>query len=211
MMGVLFLFVIFEILPLLFGAKSTIQKNFKDFLLYQVGRGTYAVLVGGIFVYIYFHYHLNIGFIDISNLPHISQAIIIYFFAELCIYFAHMSAHVYNTPIIAKAHRFHHTVKSDLEWVNAKKEHLVVIALFMFVFTSMCYIIFKSSGIAHLLVTSTYLFLNSFSHYHKPFSIPYLDYIFLFPKDHLRHHTERISGPYGVTLSLFDTLFNTRH
>jgi sterol desaturase/sphingolipid hydroxylase (fatty acid hydroxylase superfamily) len=210
LIGLFILFLLFEVVPLIWGAKNTIRKNLLDFLKYQVGRGIYAVCVGAFFVVCIHTLGLNIGFVDLTHLSHFSQALIIYFFVEFVIYLAHMLSHKRNIPILTSSHRFHHTVTNDMEWVNSKKEHLLVIALFLLIFTSMFFVVFKSSGISHIMVTSAYLFFNSLSHYRVPFTIPYLDQIFLFPKDHLTHHTVRRSGPYGVTMSLFDTIFNTR-
>ncbi len=208
---IIFLFLIFECIPLLFGAKNTIKKNFHDFLIYQLVRGLYTVTVGAIFVFCIFQFNVNKGLVNISHLSHISQAIIIYFFSELVIYLAHMYAHKRKIPIITKAHQFHHTITNDMEWVNSRKEHLIIITLFMLIFTIFCFVVFNSSNISHIFVTTTYLLLNSFSHYRKPITIKYLNQIFLFPGEHIKHHTLYKNGPYGVTLSIFDTIFNTRN
>lgn len=203
------LFIIFEIIPLFFGIKNTIKSNLTDFIKYQVIRGIYTISLGIFFIVLFFYIKINFGLINITNFSTFSQVIILYFCSEFIIYIAHLLAHKYKIPILSKAHSFHHTLTTNMEWVNSRKEHYFVLTLFTFIFCLFFFVIFKSSNISHSIVIALYFLLNAFSHYRIPMSIPVLDQILLFPKDHLRHHTER-SGPYGVTLSLFDSIFNTR-
>lgn len=203
------LFFIFEIIPLFFNKKNTIISNLKDFFNYQLVRGFYTIIFGFIVAALFFYTKINIGIFNITNLSTLSQVLILYFFIELTIYTAHLLSHKYKILLLSKSHMFHHTIKDNLEWVNARKEHYFVLSLFTFVFCLFFFVIFKSSNTSHAIVIFLYFLLNAFSHYRIPVTVPVLDQIFLFPKDHLTHHTQR-SGPYGVTLSLFDTIFNTR-
>ncbi len=205
----LILFFTFEIIPILIKKQNTIKKNFSDLLKYQLLRGLYTLFLGTFLAFLFFYTKINFGIFDITHLSIFSQVIIIYFCGELTIYTAHLIAHKYRVLVLSKAHSFHHTITTDMEWVNSRKEHYFVLSLFTFVFCLLFYVIFKSSTISHLVVIATYFALNAFSHYRLPISLPVLNQVFLFPGDHLKHHTER-SGPYGVTLSLFDTIFNTR-
>ncbi len=205
-----FLFVLFEIVPLLFGARIRIRENWRDFIRYQVGSSVYITTMMVPFILLIFYLlHLQQTLFNITHYSLFSQVLILYFCAELTIYGAHMAAHKYRVPILSKAHAFHHTITTDMDWVNSRKEHLFVISLFATVYCLFFFVVFKSSNLSHLVVTSLYVFFNAFSHFRIPFTLQYFDQVFLFPKDHLKHHT-RLGGPYGVTLSLFDTIFNTR-
>lgn len=203
------LFFVFEVIPGIFGIKSKIKENFRDFLKYQVGIGIYAVTVWFLLVIAIYSLNFDVGFFDISSLPIIIQTTVLFVCSEFFIYLFHFCAHKYKIPFLSKAHHFHHSVTTDMDWVNGRKEHLFVITLFMAVFAVVFLIIFKSSNQAHVLTTTTYIFLNAFSHYRIPVTVFGFDKIFLFPKHHFQHHTSN-SGPYGVTLSIFDTIFGTR-
>lgn len=203
------LFVSFELLPLFFGSKSSVKKNLPDFLRFQVLRGGIIVLVGAALSSLFFFVGIANGLINISYLPLVLQVLIIYLSSEFCIYWLHRSVHRHVVPLISRAHHFHHSVTTDMEWVNSKKEHYLVLFLFVFVFSFFFFIIFHPSGAARAVALGVYVLLNAFSHLNSHISVAYLDRVFLFPKDHLRHHTKR-SGPYGITLSLFDTIFDTR-
>lgn len=204
------LFFAFETLPSILGIQAKYKKNFKDFLRFQLLRGLYATVLGFSFIYVFIQIGIFGGFISIYGLSTFEQVVVQYFIIELCIYTAHLLAHKYNLPLITRAHGFHHETKEDMDWVNSKKEHLLVIGLFVLIFMSVFFVLFKSSNISHVIVILCYTFLNALTHYRIHFTIPILDFIFLFPKDHYNHHTIRRSGPYGVTLSIFDTIFNTR-
>jgi sterol desaturase/sphingolipid hydroxylase (fatty acid hydroxylase superfamily) len=203
------LFITFEIIPLFFSEKSTIVKNLPDLFKYHIYRGILIRIMGIIIIISFSLVPFKKNWVDISFFSLFSQVIILYFFVEFFIYLGHMLVHKYKIPILSKAHSFHHETKEDLQWVNSSKEHIFVIFLFLLIFSFIFYILFKSSDTAKILVSFVFLAFNAFSHYRLPISIPYLDQIFLFPKDHRRHHM-KYGGPYGVTLSLFDTLFNTR-
>lgn len=203
------MFSVFEIIPIFFGFKSTIKQNILDFFRFQVLRGVFSISIGTCFVLFFIFFRINIGIINLYSLPIIIQVPIIYILAELVIYTFHLLSHKYKVPLLSKAHMFHHTITRDIQWTNSRKEHLFVLSLFSFVFCVLFYVIFSTSIISRLIVVIIYFFLNALSHFRILFSIPYLDKVFLFPKDHIIHHTER-SGPYGVTLSIFDTIFNTR-
>lgn len=206
------LFVVFEYIPLLFwNIPQKIKSNFKDFILYHIGRGVYSVMIGFVCIYGYIKLGIFGQGIDIGHLTIVSQVILLYLCIEFVIYCSHMCAHKYKIPFLTRAHSFHHQTTSDMDWVNSKKEHFFVISLFVIIFTLFFFVIFNASSAAKTLTLGVYVFLNSLSHYRIRFSIPILDQIFLFPKDHYTHHTVRRSGPYGVTLSLFDTIFNTRN
>ncbi len=205
------LFFIYEIIPLFFGMKSTIQKNSYELFRFELTRAIFAITIGTLFFTLFTlaGFGRDKGFFDITQFSIFSQVIILYFCIELTVYLLHFAAHTCRIPILSLAHGFHHTITTELQWVNSRKEHLFVISLFVLIFSIFFCIIFQTSRIVYPVVTATFLLLNSFSHFGIPFSIKLLDRIFLFPQDHLRHHTKR-GGPYGVTLSLFDTILNTR-
>ncbi len=205
----IFLFIIFELIPIYFNKENTIIKNLPDLITYQVFRNIISAFLGGFILMILLLTPLPRGIFDITHFSTFSQVIILYFCIEFFVYLGHLLAHKYKVPLFSKAHHFHHQTTYNLQWVNSHKEHFLVIGMFLFFFCMFYFIVFISSNLSHTIVGALYLTLNAFSHFHIPISIPILDQIFLFPKDHLRHHTER-SGPYGVTLSLFDTIFNTR-
>jgi hypothetical protein len=207
-LNLLFCFFVFEIIPLFFGYKNTIKKNLNEFFKYQLLRGIYAFTLGAFVTVLIFKGGFNLGIFDITHLSILSQVIILYFCSEFLIYLAHMGAHKIKIPVLSNAHKFHHTVKEDLQWVNSRKEHLFSISLFVLVFCFFFFIFFKSSPTAHLICTHLFIFWLAFTHFKIPLILRPLGYIFLLPGDHVRHHTKR-SGPYGVTLSLFDTIFNT--
>lgn len=202
-------FVLFEIVPLAFGISSSIRRNLSDLIRFQLGRGMYAEGVGLVFLLLILYFHLYGGGIDLRQKTLILQVLIAYLSIDFVIYLAHFLVHKYRVPLLSEAHGFHHTVTSDMEWVNSRKEHVLVLGLFAAVFAFFFYIVYIVTPIVIPIVVAVFLLLNAFSHYRVPVSIPGLDHVFLFPKDHLRHHTE-ISGPYGVTLSVFDTIFGTR-
>lgn len=204
------LLVFFEfILPLLFGIPHRLRKNFGEFVWFQVGRSLFALIFATAIILIFVVSDIPMGWISLMHLSLFSQVLILLFFSELVIYGAHLAAHKYPIPLLSRAHRFHHTVTTDMDWTNSRKEHLFVISLFMLVYCLFFFVVFRSSSIAHVITTSLYLFLNALSHYRVHFTFPVIDQVLLFPKDHYRHHTER-SGPYGVALSIFDTIFATR-
>lgn len=205
----LLLIFLFEILPLVFGVRSSFKKNFSDFIHFQFLRGIFSITLLLVFFVGIKKFGINEGYIDITGLSDVVQAVILFVYAEFFIYICHRGAHVFKIPLITKAHKFHHTVTSDLDWINARKEHNLIISLFVFIFSALFFIVFKSSPMSHSITLALFLILLSFSHYKVPISVPYLDKVFLFPRDHRRHHTQR-SGPFGVSLSLFDTLFGTR-
>lgn len=202
-------FFLFEILPLFFGVQSTIRKNLPDLFRFQVLRHIYVQAVGGLFFFLVVYFHLHGGALDITGHPLWVQVIVTYLCIDFVIYFAHYMVHNYRVPLFSKAHRFHHTIHDDLQWVNSRKEHTLVLALFAFVFVFVQYVVFKASPWVVPINVFLFLLFNAFSHYHVPITVPVLDQIFLFPKHHKNHHVQR-SGPYGVTLSLFDTIFGTR-
>ncbi len=204
------LFLIFEgFLPVVFGTQRKIRENMHDFVYYQFGRSVFALVFGILMVVLYVSFDVKMGLIDITQFSLFSQVLILFFCSEFCIYVAHMGAHKYRIPLLTRAHAFHHTVTTDMDWTNSRKEHLFVLAFFMAVYTFFFFVVFQSSSNSHVVTTTLYLLLNALSHYRVHFSWKYLDQVFLFPRDHFRHHTER-SGPYGVALSLFDTIFGTR-
>lgn len=202
-------FVIFEIAPTFFGVPSTIKKNLPDFFRFQVLRHIYVQAVGAAFLFLVVYFHLHGGALDIRAHALWLQVVVSYLCIDFVIYFAHYMVHNYRVPLFSKAHRFHHTVTDDLQWVNSRKEHVLVLALFAFVFVFVLYVVFRADPVVVPIDIFLFLLFNAFSHYHLPITVPYLDQIFLFPKHHKNHHTQR-SGPYGVTLSLFDTIFGTR-
>lgn len=201
-------FIIFEIVPLFFG-RCTIKQNFPDLLRFQIGRGVYAQFIGLVVFLLIIYLRLYHGMIDIRGESLIAQVLITYLSIDFTIYLAHLLVHKYRVPLLTKAHGFHHTITTDMEWVNSRKEHVLILGLFAIVFSVFFYAVYRTSPMVVPIVVALFLFLNALSHYRIPFSIGFFDQIFLFPKDHLRHHTQR-SGPYGVTLSLFDTIFGTR-
>lgn len=205
----LFLFSLFELLPIYLGKENTIKKNAHDLLTYQIKRNIISSFLGGLILVALFLTPLPRGIINITHFSTFSQVIILYFCIEFFVYLGHLLAHKFKIPFLSKAHGFHHQTTTNLQWVNSHKEHFLVIGMFLFFFCIFYFIIFKSTNLSHTIVGALYLTLNAFSHFHIPISLRFFDQVFLFPKDHLRHHTER-SDPYGVTLSLFDTIFNTR-
>ncbi len=208
-MGTLVLFIIFEVIPIFFGAKNTIKKNLHDLMLYNIIRMYVTKVIAAFVSVLIILSPIKKEIIDLTHLSAFSQIVILYFFIELSIYFLHRVSHTYDIPLFSKAHGFHHKIKDDLQWVNSRKEHFLVITSFVIIFSIFYYVVFKTEVLVKIIVAALYLTLNTLTHFHIPFSVPVLDKIFLFPKDHRRHHTN-FSGPYGVTLSLFDTLFNTR-
>lgn len=205
----IFLFIIFEVIPLLLNKENTIKKNFTDLIRYQLLRGSFGIFIGGVVLLVLLLTPIKRGFIDLTIFSTFSQVIILYFCIEFFVYCGHMLSHKYKIALISKSHAFHHEIKNDLQWVNSRKEHLLIIGLIITIFIIINFVIFRSSNLSHIIVSVAFISLNALSHFHIPFSVKFLDQIFLFPKDHLIHHTKR-SGPYGVTLSLFDTIFNTR-
>ena len=203
------LLTLFEVVPVCLGRKSTLKKNLPDLARFHVVRGMVLLILGVTLPFLFFFMGIAHGIIDISYLPRFLQIVVLYLFSEFWIYLSHRSAHRYMIPILSKAHRFHHTTTTDLEWVNSKKEHYFVLILFLMVFEVTFFIVFHSSKGVFPVTLGLYLILNAFSHFEVPISIKYLDKVFLFPKDHLRHHTRK-GGPYGVTLSVFDSIFKTR-
>jgi hypothetical protein len=203
-------FLFFEILPILYGEREKISDNFKDLLLYQFGMSVLS-LIFGILIYMTLHYFgLDLGFLNISSTSVYIQVPFVYLFAEFFIYLSHLGAHKLRIPLISKYHKFHHKITNDMDWVNSKKEHPVVIFLFVLVFSIVFYVFFRTDFLTKVLVVNIFIFLQAISHYRYHFSLFYFDKFFLFPKDHFDHHTKR-SGPYGVTLSIFDTIFGTRN
>lgn len=203
------LFLVFEIIPTFFGAQSKIKENVGDFLKYQIGIGIYAVTVWFFLAVIIYSLNFDIGIFGINSLPIIVQVTLLFVCSEFFIYLFHLCAHKYKIPILSKAHWFHHLVTTDMDWVNGRKEHPYIIALFMAVFVFIFIVIFESTYQAQIVTVTMYILLNAFSHYRIPVTVFGFDKIFLFPKHHFQHHTEH-GGPYGVTLSVFDTIFNTR-
>lgn len=204
-------FVAFEIVPLVWNVKSTIRKNLPDLGKYQLLLGAYVQIAGLVILAVLIYLKVPFGNIDIRELPIIAQVIITYLCIDFFIYIAHFLVHRYRIPLLSRAHGYHHSITTDLQWVNSRKEHPIILALFASVFVLFLYVVFKVSPATSIIVISLGLFLNAFSHFHIPFAIPYLDKFFLFPREHHQHHTIRDSGPYGVTLTIFDTLFGTRN
>ncbi len=202
-----FLTVLFELIPFIFKRNGTFQ--IKDFFNFQVLRGAYTASLIIFLLFVFLYFQIPLGFISLEHLPFLVQGIIIYLIIDAIIYFCHLSAHKYRIPFISKAHKFHHSVTHDMDWTNARKEHYLILTLFTMIFFIVLFMVFQTTVAVRLFVISAYLTLLSFSHFRIPVSVPYLDKFFLFPKDHLRHHTER-SGPYGTSLSIFDTIFKTR-
>lgn len=202
-------FVCFELVPLLWKKKQRISENFKDLVIYQFGMSVVSLIFGFIIIFFLKFFKFDVGFVNLLELPLILQIFIIYIVSEFFIYLAHMGAHKWRIPVVTNAHKFHHRVTFDMEWVNSKKENPFIVFLFVLVFCTVFYVFFQTSTLAKILSVNIFIFLQALSHYREKISIPYLDMFFLFPKDHFRHHTER-SGPYGVTLSIFDTIFGTR-
>jgi sterol desaturase/sphingolipid hydroxylase (fatty acid hydroxylase superfamily) len=203
------LIALFEFVPLLLMRRNTLVRNFPDFFRFHLARGAALIMIGTAFPFLYYALGLRHGLVEMRHLPLIVQVIVLYLCAEFCIYWSHRIAHRRKLPLLSKAHRFHHEIVEDLEWVNGKKEHFLVLSLFAAIFSIVFFVLFEASSLARSLTLGLYLVLNALSHFGVPFRIPYVDHIFLFPADHRRHHTAR-SGPYGVTLSLFDTIFDTR-
>ena len=204
------LLVFFEcILPFVLNIPHRLRQNFHEFIQFQIGRSIFALIFATVIILALVGTHVPMGWISLLHLSLFSQVLILLFCSEFVIYIAHLSAHKYSIPLLSRTHRFHHTVTTDMDWTNSRKEHLLVISLFMLVYCFFFFVVFRSSSAAHVITTSLYLFLNALSHYRAHFTLPFVDQILLFPKDHYRHHTER-SGPYGVALSIFDTIFATR-
>ncbi len=204
------LFFLFEfVVPFIFGIQSKVRENWRDFLRYQFGRSVFSLTTAFVIMAFFYGTNMRMGIVNITQFSLFSQVVILFFCSELVIYIAHMTAHRYHVPLLTKAHRFHHSITTDMDWVNSRKEHLFVIGLFMFVYCFFFFVIFRSSSASHIITTSLYISLNALSHFRTLFSMKYFDQVFLFPKDHSRHHMRR-GGPYGVTLSLFDTIFDTR-
>lgn len=203
------LYLFFEILPVAIGRKSAVRKNLSAFVRFHIVRGGFVVAIGAALPFIFYVFGVRAGAFDLRSLPLYLEIVILFLAAEFFIYWLHRMAHRRRLPFISNAHRFHHQVRADLEWVNSKQEHFLVLALFALVFGTLFFVIFTTTKEARTVTAGLYLVLNAFSHYSAPISVPYLDHFFLFPKDHRRHHTER-TGPYGITLSIFDTIFGTR-
>lgn len=204
------LITLFEIVPIFFNVKSSLRKNFSDFFHFQFFFGLWATTLLIILYIIFYSLPIQKGYLDITHMSNFTQSVILLIIAEFFIYIFHRSAHLFKIPILSKAHRFHHTITTDIDWVNSRKEHIFIISLFVTVFAVLFFVVFKSSPLSHGITLASFLLLLSFSHFKLPLSLPYLDKFFLFPKDHLRHHT-KYHGPYGISLSIFDTLFNTRN
>jgi sterol desaturase/sphingolipid hydroxylase (fatty acid hydroxylase superfamily) len=202
-------FLLFEILPIVLKKGNTIKHNIKDLFIFQFGMSFLSLIFGFLIYKTIIFFGLNFGLINISSAPIFVQVVIIYLISEFCIYLAHRFAHTLDIPVISKAHLFHHQITTDLQWVNSRREHPVVVFLFSLVFCVNLYILFKVNWLTTLAVVNVFVLLESFSHFRVPIYLKYLDKFFLFPKDHRAHH-EKVGGPYGVTLSVFDTIFKTR-
>jgi sterol desaturase/sphingolipid hydroxylase (fatty acid hydroxylase superfamily) len=202
-------FACFEIIPIFLKKQHKISENFPDLMVYQFGMSILSLIFGLAIIFLFKVLKLDIGIINISQFPLFLQVFIIYLVSEFFIYLAHFGAHKWLVPLVSSAHRFHHRVTYNMEWVNSKKENPFIIFLFVLVFCIVFYIFFQTLALAKVLSVNIFIFLQALSHYREKISIPYLDKFFLFPSDHFRHHTER-TGPYGVTLSIYDTIFGTR-
>ena len=202
-------FICFEITPIVLGKQQKISENFLDLIVYQFGMSIVSLFFGIIILVFMKATNFDLQILDIRSLPTIIQVSIVYLVSEFFIYLAHMGAHKWKIPLVSNAHKFHHRVTDNMEWVNSKKENPFIVFLFVLVFCLVFYIIFHTGTLTKLLSINIFIFLQALSHYREKFSLPILNKFFLFPKDHFRHHTER-SGPYGVTLSIYDTIFSTR-
>jgi len=202
-------FICFELVPLLTKKSNTISRNFNELITYQFGMSILSLIFGFLIFSILKVSNFDIGLIDISSIPSYLQIFTIYMVAEFLIFLSHLSAHKLRIPIISKSHMFHHKITDNMEWVNSKKEHPFIIFLFILVFCFVFYVLFRTDMISKILAVNIFIFLQALSHYSGKFTVPYIDKFFLFPKDHYNHHTKR-SGPYGVTLSIYDTIFKTR-
>lgn len=210
LLSLIFFVIVFEIIPIVMGKGNTLRKNIPDFFKYHIGRKLFAVLVFNFILIILYTTPIKKGLLDLTSFSIASQTIILYFFVEFFIYMFHQIIHNSKIPLFSKAHNnYHHKITNDFQWVSARKEHMLIIASFVGIASVIFIIIFKSSPYAQIAMISIFLFLNALSHFRIPFSVKLLDQVFLFPKDHLRHHTKR-GGPYGLTTTIFDTIFNTR-
>lgn len=201
-------FLAFEIIPILLKKENTIPKNFNDLITYQFGMSIFSILFGAIIFIIFKQLNLVVGLMNISNLSILIQTLIVYLVAEFLIYLSHLGAHKWKIPLVSKSHMFHHKTTTDLQWVNSKKEHPFIIFLFILVFCFVFYTLFQTDNIVKILCVNIFIFLQALSHFRIPVTIKYLDFFFLFPKDHHKHHQQR-TGPYGVTLAIFDNIFKT--
>lgn len=207
-----FAIILFEfVLPRFFGKREKVFANSKDFFIYTVGLTLFNLVLGFFVVKGLNEIGYTKSLSDISHMNLILQIIIMSIFLDFLTYTLHYLVHRYNIPVLSKAHSFHHRITDDMDWVNARKESIIIMILFTVLSTFVLRTLFESSPIAVSIVVNLFLILSLFSHYRIHISIPYLDYIFLFPKDHFKHHTIRGSGPYGLHLTIFDTIFNTKH
>lgn len=202
-------FLLFEIVPIILKKGNTISKNFNDLLSFQFGMSIFSIIFGTIILVAFYKFGFVTEIINIKNLPILLQVIIVYLTAEFFIYISHLSAHKFRIPLVSKSHYFHHSVTDDVQWVNSKKEHPFIIFLFILVFNFVFYAIFATDTIVKILCVNIFIFLQALSHFRIPIKIKYLDKIFLFPHDHHKHHQNR-TGPYGVSLIIFDTIFDTK-
>jgi hypothetical protein len=169
----------------------------------------FSILFGALISVAFFTLHLNLGIFDIRGLSIFAQIFLVYMLAEFMIYASHLGAHKLKIPLVSKSHLFHHTITHDVQWVNSKKEHPFIIFLFILVFCFVFYTVFNTAPIVKILTVNIFIFLQALSHFRIPIGSKHLGWFFLLPKDHHRHHQNR-TGPYGVSLSIFDTIFKTR-
>lgn len=203
-------FLLFEILPISLKKENTISKNFKDLIIYQFGMSFLSLLFGIVIYLLFLKFNFIKGYFDITDLNIFLQIFVVYLMSEFIIYMFHLVAHKWKIPLISKSHLFHHMVTEDLQWVNSKKEHPFIVFLFVLVFCFVFYTIFKTDFLVKIICINTFVFLQALSHFRIPFTVKYLEWFFLLPESHHKHHKQR-GGPYGVSLSIFDNIFGTNN
>lgn len=200
---------IYEIIPYLFGVKSEIKRNVKD-IFYTIGISVYTTVFGILLIFIYTKFDLPKGLIQIDHVPLYLQVAIIVISTDFFTYIFHRTVHKRYIPIFSKAHMFHHEISKNMDWANGRREHIYIMSAITVFSSIVFYFLYSGDPIANLLAFHVLLFLALFSHYRVLISIPVLDKVLLFPKDHYKHHNVYESGPYGIHTSLFDTIFGTR-
>jgi sterol desaturase/sphingolipid hydroxylase (fatty acid hydroxylase superfamily) len=148
--------------------------------------------------------------INLSSINIVFQFIIFLLYTDMLSYFAHFFVH--RNKYLRLIHKTHHSVKF-LNPLSTFRHSIPEKFYFSVFIGSLNSLLVVSPGVRELV----FIIINStdiFQHANIKLKIPYfLNYIFIFPDNHLYHHSKTNLKPYGqnfgLLFSCWDILFRT--
>lgn len=196
--------IIFIMLLLAFFQRKNYQLSFEEISDLLIDWGLKGVIILWIILPVFYIFRYEIGDVwSSSPFSIFAAAVALYVCTELFLFLFHFTCH--KVSYLWAFHKKHHSIK-----VFSFTNSIVDSFVFQLVASSLFFLSAILLKVPILSLIVAYVFwriLLAFSHLDKPISYGVIGYILLDPKTHRRHHFDKNSTDYAVTLRLLDNIF----